>query len=142
MSTNLPISIGIPLVAGIGMGLITPTSVDTWYKDLDKPDLRPPNWVFGPVWTALDTAMGYGGHHIANHPPMLLTQRPEIWVKLAALDCALLTVNIAAMIGTWCKVDGRAAQLMTPYLGWSTFATYLTISIYHKNFSGRARKEQ
>jgi benzodiazapine receptor len=63
-------------------------------------------------------------------------------VKLATFDCALLTVNIAAMMGTWWKVDGRAAQLMILYLGWSTFATYLTISIDQKNFSGRARKGQ
>jgi tryptophan-rich sensory protein len=63
-------------------------------------------------------------------------------VKLAVFDCALLTANIAAMIAIWWKVDRRAAQLMIPYLGWSSFATYLTVSIYQKNFSERARKRK
>ena len=38
--------------AGIG-GAITSSSVGTWYQTLAKPSWTPPDWVFGPVWTAL-----------------------------------------------------------------------------------------
>ncbi|KAJ2957048.1 hypothetical protein NQZ79_g7210 [Umbelopsis isabellina] len=169
MSTNLPVSLGVPLVGGMAMGLITKSSVNTWYKTLDKPETRPPNWMFAPVWTALYAAMGYGSHLIANHAAY--SPVPEVrdlanlgltlyysqlvlnfaWtplffgvhkVKLAAFDCGLLTANVAAMIFTWWKVDRRAAQMMLPYLGWSSFATYLTVSVYQRNFAGRPRKDQ
>ncbi|KAI8581631.1 hypothetical protein K450DRAFT_232233 [Umbelopsis ramanniana AG] len=111
--------------------------------------------------------MGYGSHLIANHAAYSLSPETKelaqlglnlyysqlalnfAWtplffgvhkVKLAAVDCAFLTANVAAMIYTWWKVDRKAAQLMLPYLGWSSFATYLTISIYQRNFSKKARR--
>ena len=44
------------LVAGLG-GLATASNVDGWYATADKAPWSPPNWVFGPVWTVLYTAM-------------------------------------------------------------------------------------
>ncbi len=38
--------------AGVG-GALTSVSVGDWYQRLAKPDWTPPNWLFGPVWTAL-----------------------------------------------------------------------------------------
>jgi len=39
-------------VAAVG-GAVTATSVGTWYAGLAKPSFNPPNWLFGPVWSAL-----------------------------------------------------------------------------------------
>lgn len=44
------------LVAWLG-AFATVNNINGWYVDADKAPWSPPNWVFGPVWTALYTAM-------------------------------------------------------------------------------------
>ena len=44
------------LVAFVG-GLSSTSGVDGWYSGAAKPPWTPPNWLFGPVWTFLYTAM-------------------------------------------------------------------------------------
>ena len=44
-------------VSGAG-GVITTTSVDTWYQALEKPAFNTLNWLFTPVWTVLYILMG------------------------------------------------------------------------------------
>lgn len=49
----LILCIVIPLLAGVIGSLFTTPAITTWYARLQKPFFSPPNWVFGPVWTAL-----------------------------------------------------------------------------------------
>jgi translocator protein len=42
--------------SGVGAVAVNQT-LDSWYVMLRKPSWNPPNWVFGPVWTALYTMM-------------------------------------------------------------------------------------
>ena len=51
-------SIIICELAGAVGAFFTVPSVDSWYKHLTKPSFNPPNWIFGPVWTALFILMG------------------------------------------------------------------------------------
>jgi tryptophan-rich sensory protein len=45
--------LAVVLAAG-GIGsLATARAIPTWYRDLAKPSFNPPNWLFGPAWTAL-----------------------------------------------------------------------------------------
>src|SRR3569832_1019040 len=44
--------------AGIIGSVFTVPSIPTWYATLIRPMFAPPNWVFGPVWTALFLLMG------------------------------------------------------------------------------------
>ena len=54
----LALLVGLCLgVGGLG-GAVTAESVSTWYTTLTKPSFNPPNWIFGPVWTALYILMG------------------------------------------------------------------------------------
>ncbi|MBM3385819.1 MAG: tryptophan-rich sensory protein, partial [Betaproteobacteria bacterium] len=42
----------VALVSAAG-GWATSSSVGTWYAGLAKPWFNPPDWLFGPVWSAL-----------------------------------------------------------------------------------------
>ncbi len=46
--------------AGLGAA-VTATSVGGWYQTLAKPSWNPPDWLFGPVWTALYFFMAVAG---------------------------------------------------------------------------------
>lgn len=52
----------LPVMGGWVSGLQTKKHIKTWYEALEKPELRPPNWAFPPVWTALYTGMGYASY--------------------------------------------------------------------------------
>lgn len=51
--SKILISIIICELAGAIGSVFTVSQINTWYKDLKKPFFSPPNWIFGPVWTAL-----------------------------------------------------------------------------------------
>jgi len=55
---KLAASIGLCLVAGALGSMFTTPQIPGWYADLAKPSFNPPNWLFGPVWTALYVMMG------------------------------------------------------------------------------------
>ena len=50
--------VALPLVGGFLNGRVFNTRTNDWYDKLKFPSFRPPNWVFGPVWTAIYTCMG------------------------------------------------------------------------------------
>ncbi|CAM4445804.1 unnamed protein product, partial [Lepidochelys olivacea] len=52
----------LPHTGGFLGGMITKREIPIWYESLEKPSWRPPNWMFGPVWGTLYTAMGYGSY--------------------------------------------------------------------------------
>lgn len=51
-------SIIICLLAGVVGSFYTDPQINGWYAALKKPFFNPPEWVFGPVWTALFILMG------------------------------------------------------------------------------------
>ena len=46
------------LVIGYFSGMVTRSSVTTWFPTLIKPSFNPPSWVFAPVWSILFVMMG------------------------------------------------------------------------------------
>lgn len=59
--SNAAVSILLPMIAGPAIGYATqpPREVQDNYLALRQPPLRPPPWLFGPVWTILYGLMGY-----------------------------------------------------------------------------------
>lgn len=56
-------SILLPVALGTAVGFSTrPKETQNTYLALRQPPLRPPPWVFGPMWTLLYGAMGYAAH--------------------------------------------------------------------------------
>lgn len=57
-SLKLIITIAVSELAGIIGSFFTISAIPTWYATLVKPDINPPSWIFGPVWTTLYLLMG------------------------------------------------------------------------------------
>jgi tryptophan-rich sensory protein len=142
-------------------GLFTARSVGTWYGALRKPRLTPPNWVFGPVWTALYALMAVaawlvqrapGDGHAAGRPAHLALGAWGLQLGLNVLWSAVffgarrtgaglgviaaLWVAVAASAGLAARVTPAAGVLLGPYLAWTTFAAFLNLRIWQLNRAG------
>lgn len=56
----------LPFIGGfvLSFAFDSQNSVKGWYDNLVLPDFRPPNYVFGPVWTCLYLMMGYASYRV------------------------------------------------------------------------------
>lgn len=136
----------IALVVGVGGLIGTQAQPGTWYEGLEKPPFNPPNWIFGPVWTALYVMIGIAGARIflkdRSHPAMriwiaqmvLNWMWSPIWFGLqliwpAFIVISLMWVSILAFILTTWRFDRVSALLFIPYLAWVSFASVLNLTI-------------
>ena len=131
--------------------LATTPNIATWYAGLAKPTWNPPNWIFGPVWTALYISMAVAA--------WLVWRQGGLWQWPLALFAVQLALNaawswlffgfhlpgaafievvalfaaiVATTVAFWPK-SMAAAILMLPYLGWVAFAAVLNFTIWRLN---------
>ena len=124
-----------------------------WYASLKKPSWNPPNWIFGPVWTALYTMMAVaawlvwrrGGFVVQRKPLTLFLVQLALnaaWTPLffglhqpglAFAEIILLWVAISLTIRAFWPVNRVAAGLLAPYLAWVTFAAGLNFTLWRLN---------
>lgn len=142
--------IAISQCAGLVGSLFTFSAIPTWYATLTKPELTPPNWVFGPVWTTLFTLMGIaaflvwkkGRRRKAIRAALMVFSAQlmlnSMWSVLffgledpsaAFVEIVALWFTIVVMIFLFWKIHKTAAWLLAPYILWVTFAGYLNYSI-------------
>lgn len=139
-------------VAGVA-SLATTPEITGWYARLKKPSWTPPNWLFGPVWTALYAAMAVaawlvwrrGGWRENSAALALFIIQLALnfaWsfiffrfhqTGLAVLEIVLLWIAIAATIVKFAGVSKIAALLLVPYLLWVTYASALNFAIWRLN---------
>ena len=130
-------------VAAIG-GLMT--EIGPWYEGLNFPPWRPPNWLFGPVWTLIfifAAASGVIAWHdapdqsarvsliamfaanallnVAWSPLFFKLRRPD-W---AFAELLFYWVSILALAVFAFRISATAGWLLAPYLAWVSFAGYL-----------------
>jgi tryptophan-rich sensory protein len=138
------------LAVGAVGGIVTASSVDTWYPGLNKPSWNPPDSVFGPVWTLLYVMIAVSAWIVWRRrgsvdirAAMLLfalqlalnTGWSMIFFGLrqpgyAFLEIVLLWLSIAATIAAFARISKAAAWLLIPYLAWVSFATALNFAIW------------
>ncbi|MDP4009419.1 MAG: TspO/MBR family protein [Candidatus Shapirobacteria bacterium] len=161
MKFNLPklaISLLLPLFVGYLGSLFTISQIQTWYSQINKPSLLPPNGIFGPVWTALYILMGVAFYFIWTEKiGKKQKDADRSWaIKIYLIQLALnllwsiiffkfhlLTLAVAEILVLWVmifftiiefrKIKAVTMWLLIPYLAWVTFATYLTAAVWWLN---------
>ena len=121
-----------------------------WYQSLNKPFFNPPNWIFGPVWTALYAMIGIAGARTWLRSRM--GGRMQLWGSQLLLNfmwspiffgmesplgaliliVPMLVCVIAFIIMTYSR-DRLSMWLFVPYAAWVAFATALNASIVYLN---------
>lgn len=150
-SVRLAISAIAPVLAAALLGSIaTGPSISGWYAQLEKPWFNPPNWVFGPAWTALYVAMAYAFWRVLRTPHTVAGRSRAIgvflvqmtlnaawsWVffwahspQAALIVIVLLWIGIAATAAAFWRIDRIAGWLFVPYLAWVTYAAALNAAL-------------
>jgi tryptophan-rich sensory protein len=150
---GLAVIVAAVVAVSAGGAVMTAQSVDQWYPTLSKPPLNPPDWVFGPVWTLLYTAMAIAAFLVWRRRGQRLVAAAMVvfgvqlalngaWSILffglrnplaALVDILLLWLAIVATVLLFWRVRPKTALLMLPYLLWVSFAVYLNWGIWRLN---------
>ena len=140
------------LTGGLG-GLATAGNLQSWYSRLAKPAFVPPDWVFGPVWTVLYTAMAFAAWIVWKTRDSSCRRRGlrlflvQLFLNLswtylffaahrpglALAELALLAIAILLTAQAFLKMTRTAAALMLIYLTWVLYAGYLNWGIWRLN---------
>ncbi len=152
-SIALIVFVVICLLVGAMGGVITASSVDTWYQTLQKPVFNPPDWLFAPVWSTLYLMMAVAGWRVWKRVGLTAGRRAFlvyglqlvlnlVWsylffgiqrIDLALIEIViLLTVIIINMVMFW-RIDRLAGILFIPYVLWVFFAQLLNFSLLMLN---------
>ncbi|XP_071828729.1 translocator protein-like [Apostichopus japonicus] len=144
----------LPHIGGLYGATITKDQIKGWYKTLNKPPWTPPNWVFGPMWTSLYTAMGYasylawkdgGGFKNAMLPlgsyavglglnwmwTPVFFGRHKLGPSVAIiLSCLGMTIGTAYL---YYPINETACFLNFPLIAWLTLASSVNIYVWLNN---------
>lgn len=147
-------AIAVCELAGVIGSVFTTPAIPGWYAGISKPELNPPNWIFGPVWTSLFALMGIALYLVWQKKLENKKAKEAInyfilqlilnvaWSAIffglknpaaAFFEIILLWLAILATIITFAKVSRPAAWLLLPYILWVTFAAYLNYTIWILN---------
>lgn len=146
----------VPLLVVLGSlsGLVSNSGYNNaWFVALQRPDIVPPGWVFGAVWTTLYVMMGLSLAMILNARGAQRRGRAltlfalQLLLNLAWsplffgahqvsfafwLILAILGLTIATTFA-FAPIRKAAAWLLVPYMMWLSFASVLNYKIDQLN---------
>ena len=148
--------IALPLGAVVVVSLLGQAATFpnlSWYAGLARPSISPPNWLFGPVWTALYGLMACAAFRILRLPasPAQRTALGLFWAQLAlnaawswmffAAHSPLLglinivpqVILVVAAATAFIRLDRIAGLCLLPLVGWVGFATALNSAVWWLN---------
>ncbi len=149
---KLLLCLALPLAVG-GLAALLSGGTEL-YKELNRPPLSPPGWVFPVVWSILYLLMGYSSYRIlesgadpAQIRKALILYGVQLAVNFlwpllffggqlylsALLVLTLLWVLIFLTVRAFSPIDELASDLLIPYLLWVSFAWYLNLGIFLLN---------
>ncbi len=151
--TRLVVAILLPQLVGVLSGLATVAGVRGWYATLVRPSFAPPDWVFGPVWTALYLTMGIALYLVWQRgpSPAVRTAMLVFFVHLglnflwsivffglqapgwALVEILLLLASVVATVVVFWQVRPVAGAILLPYVLWVGFATVLNYGFWSLN---------
>ncbi len=147
-------SLTICFAAGLIGSVFTRSAIPIWYATLKKPTFTPPNWVFGPAWSALYALMGVSAYLVwrkglASHK---VKAALAFFAAQLVLNAAwsvvffglrspvgglvvilLLWIAILVTIVGFVRVTPVAGALLVPYILWVSFAGILNAYIVRYN---------
>ncbi|MDR7160718.1 TspO/MBR family protein [Arthrobacter sp. BE255] len=139
------------LVAWLG-AFATVNNVNGWYVSADKAPWTPPNWVFGPVWTALYAAMALAAWlvwrcRVPESRPALVAYGIQLglnllwtpvffglypalgtvalWLAFAIILALIVAVTVTVL--RFGPISLAAGLLLLPYVTWIVFASSLNV---------------
>lgn len=155
MKINWILLIGFIVLCNLlgSIGAIWTSSDSEWYKELNKPNFNPPNWVFGPVWTLLFSLMGIALYLVWTSPSSEIRTIALVlfgiqfifnilWSYLffgahnllwSLIEIFVLLLFIMATGIYFYIVNNPAGYLFIPYFIWVAFAGFLNYSLWKLN---------
>ena len=138
----------MPIIIGFLIGFFS--KPDSWYKQLKKPELMPPGYVFSIAWSILYILIGVSYylaikskksvywiipllHLMINfmYTPVMFGFH-KILESAVIVFLALITlIGVMALFYSYKKYI--SVYLLIPYLLWLIFANYLAWSVYDLN---------
>ena len=135
------------------VGAAASLQAQSFYGELAQPSWAPPAWLFGPVWTALFTAMGvaawlvwreggFGERRGALGLFLAQLALNALWSWLffawqlggaAFGDIVVLWILIVLTTLAFWRVRPVAGALLVPYLLWVSFAAALNFALWQLN---------
>jgi tryptophan-rich sensory protein len=150
---GLVVAVGATEAIGVLSAIASDGDFERFFRELRKPPGTPPPAVFGPAWATLYLLMGVAAWLVWREG---LTRSTALalglfaaqltlnfaWsliffgqqrIGVALLEIIVLWFLILATIIAFWRVRPAAGALLTPYLAWVSFASYLNAGIWRLN---------
>ena len=137
--------------ASIIGGIATYTYKEPWYSSLTKPSLNLPDWVFGPIWTALylfmTIAIWLAWHKNTKNIDLVYLYLIHLFfnttwsiiffvfhnIFVALINLVVLILFIVLLAYKYKEVSRISFYLMIPYFLWCCYALILNSTLLYLN---------